>query len=117
MASRSKPSLATLRRRHERRTRRRAWLRRTFLAGAGILLALVLFPAVQRYGYAYQQTRRVQTRLTFLKQQHERLTQEVQERQQYRDYLRTTEAQEARARHDGYHRPGEQVYLLPPENP
>ena len=83
----------------------------------GILLALVLFPAVQRYGYAYQQTRRVETRLSFLRQRNERLLMEVRERRRYRDYLRTTEAQEARARHDGYHLPGERVYLVPPENP
>lgn len=83
----------------------------------GTLFAIVLFPAIQRYGYASQQTRRVETRLTFLKRQHERLTQKVQDRQRYRDYLRTAEAQEARARHDGYHLKGEQVYLLPPENP
>lgn len=106
-----------MRRRHERRTRRRALLRRLSLAGLGTIVAVLVFPAIQRFGYAYREGRLVDARLETLRERHERLTATVAERRRYRDYLRTAESQEARARHDGFHREGEHVYLLPPENP
>ena len=118
MASRSEPlSLATVRRRYEKRQQRRLWIKRVVCAVGGVAIAWAIFPMARKIGRPYRQSQVLEVRLAKLRLEHDSLTERVQERARYHDYLSTAEAREARARHDGYHLPGEQVYLLSDNTP
>lgn len=83
----------------------------------GIAGAVLLFPVAQAALKPFRLDDNQERRLRQLTGRHQRLRSRITERSHYRDHLRTPEGREVLARQQGFHLPGEKVYLLRPQAP
>jgi hypothetical protein len=73
---------------------------------------VLLFPATRTAMQPFQLDEKQETRLRSLSLRHARLQSALAERRRFRDHLRTDEGREVLARQQGFHLPGEKVYLF-----
>jgi hypothetical protein len=98
------------------RRRRRGWVgltaRLALIGLLGIGGAVLLFPTARAAMEPFRLDDKQEIRLRALDERHARLQSLLAERRRYRNHLRTAEGHEVLARQQGFHLPGEKVYLF-----
>ncbi|MGC4043763.1 MAG: hypothetical protein QM758_08145 [Armatimonas sp.] len=103
----------------KRRPRRKSSpiFKQIFIGLFGIGVAMGLYRGAQAARAPYQLDNQQEVRITALQQRKARLTMRLADRTKLRNHLRTDEGREVIARQQGYHLPGEKVYLLRENTP